>query len=185
MADAIPQLNVTGLISAIEKKFPKITFAIKEDFSASTPDNRVKIRQAISDKTKHEDVHDLKSRPLLPNQFVSISHCKSLGGFALADHPVGLDIEETQRVELKNALRIQNIHDDMNFPHPAALWAAKEAVFKSYVKDQPDVLTQVSIKGWERESEGCYTFSCKSGLGRVFLSPQWTVAVFEAVPPVV
>ncbi|MFN7263229.1 MAG: 4'-phosphopantetheinyl transferase superfamily protein [Pseudobdellovibrionaceae bacterium] len=86
---------------------------------------------------------------------LSLSHTKDLGGY-LCSHSafVGFDIETIERVREDMVLRVSNYQELQEAPSPAALWCAKEAVFKALLKlQQPKVLSSIQITGWKTDSQ--------------------------------
>lgn len=88
----------------------------------------------------------------------SISHCRSMGGFAFtvydSNHVIGLgfDLEEDSRVTPEIAQRVCKKEDEFsNAPSAASLWSAKEAAFKSLKgPKQPKVVSEIEITGWQK-----------------------------------
>lgn len=82
------------------------------------------------------DFLDLKKRPQLQNQYISISHCQTIGGFVITSKPVGLDIEEASRLNSKLISRISNAEEILNWTSTEqtieSIWTAKEASFKCF-----------------------------------------------------
>lgn len=87
----------------------------------------------------------------------SVSHCRTWGGFALAEFEsdglaIGFDVEEEVRVRPEVAERIcQDSQEALRAPSPGALWTAKEAAFKSLqdIGLQPKVILEVVIENWK------------------------------------
>jgi hypothetical protein len=110
---------------------------------------------------------------------VSVSHCPMAGGFALtlSREFIGFDLEVASRVRPTLARRICQTEEEFrSAPDAAALWASKEAAYKSLRGfQQPEVISQIEIGRWQRLSQ-CETYqvvaikgeSFGRGLGAVF-----------------
>lgn len=129
------------------------------------------------------DILDLSRLPELRSGYLSISHCPGLGGFAFDPHWVGFDIEVTNRVTPELAARIGNIEEFAAAPNPAALWCAKEAIFKAlrWAKP-PQVVMDLQLQwlsGLDFELQNHQKFRVRSGRGRVEFEGPFTLARFS------
>jgi phosphopantetheinyl transferase (holo-ACP synthase) len=168
--------DFSGLISLLKKKFPKLTFELLPQFASSAPDYRNKLRAHLYNRIQQTSLLNLDEIPRLQHGFVSISHCPTLGGYVLSKDPIGFDIEETTRVELRFVERMAH-PDDTKGPTPAALWCAKEAAFKALADQQPQVIAQIAVNNWKTIDQTF--FSCTTNAGEVFVIEHfpWTLAV--------
>lgn len=124
-----------------------IDLYVKPDFAAKQNQYRLAIRSEIS-KLTGEDVTNLNIRPQLKQHFVSISHSQHLGGFVLSKKPVGLDIEDKDRLNLKLIERISTEEERSIAPNPLFLWVAKESIFKRFSIDYK-VISAVRVVEWK------------------------------------
>lgn len=80
--------------------------------------------------------------------YYSISHSGHLGGFVLADFPVGFDLEPLSRkISVRAALRITNpLERKLKVPSPLHIWVMKEAAWKSLRRiNQPTTISRIAI----------------------------------------
>ncbi|MCE3011268.1 MAG: 4'-phosphopantetheinyl transferase superfamily protein [Proteobacteria bacterium] len=106
-------------------------------------------RKALQD---HFEQHSL---PAWQSGHLSLSHTQEIGGYISCRSAfVGFDIETVSRAREELVLRISSTQEVQEAPSAAALWCAKEAVFKALLKlQQPKVLSQIKIIGWHKESQ--------------------------------
>ncbi len=105
----------------------------------ATSSNRLKLEQHLK--------FILKNRR---GCYFSLSHTRHLGGFAVAQQPVGFDLEPTtRRVSKKAVLRFASPYELAHFNNNAlAVWVAKEAAFKALrTTAQPKVVSAIQIDG--------------------------------------
>lgn len=160
---------------------PNLLSEFRPAFSSSAENGRLDLREAVGNRLhllREPALHDL-SKPLLKlgPHFISLTHSKSIGGYLGAPFPCGLDTEQMIRVQPKTVARISTEEEMGKAPHPAFLWAAKEAVFKAlHAFQQPEVASQIEITQWKMEASGrsgifsvrnLSKFSAPSGLGCV------------------
>lgn len=169
-------LDFSGLIQTLKKELPKITVELSPVFASNAPEFRNKLRASLYQRIQEPSLLDLTQIPRLQHGFVSISHCPTLGGYVLSKDPVGFDIEESSRVEWRFVERMWH-PDDVKGPTPAAHWCAKESIFKALADQQPAVISQIAVNGWETKEENIFIFSSNSGEGVVIDFAPWTVAV--------
>lgn len=90
-----------------------------------------------------------------PNTYISVAHGGESVAVAIADEPVGVDIESLDR----NFNRIQSrymtnteiaLSDSKEWA--ARVWAAKEAIYKLYGKREVDLTKDIRITGLDSES---------------------------------
>ncbi len=150
--------------------------AIAPDWkSAGDRDHRLPIRDGLlNDLLKHfgreidavtaQAILDLRQPPSTERFSISISHTPVLGGYVwtLQPHLIGFDLEVCARVTPEIARRIAQPGELEQAPTPAALWVAKEAVFKCLLNQhQPKILTSVEIKSWETINSETFLFRAK------------------------
>jgi len=128
----------------------------------------------------------------------SISHCRTLGGFAFSVYDsghvisLGFDLEETDRVTTEIARRICLTAEEFEkAPSPASLWSAKEAAFKTLKgPQQPKTVSELELTDWRILGSQSETASVKdprsfnffSIQGLVFRKNLYTLAIFVARP---
>jgi hypothetical protein len=125
----------------------------------------------------------------------SISHAPDMGGYACTQDVgvwIGFDIELSSRVTAKITQRVCKTQQELiSAPSPAALWTAKEAAYKSLrTLNQPKVITEISIHGWENINLFTNTFDFSSaypnpgftGRGAVIQSSKFHFAFFVLRP---
>ncbi|RZA11467.1 MAG: 4'-phosphopantetheinyl transferase superfamily protein, partial [Proteobacteria bacterium] len=121
---------------------------VREEWSARHSDSREKIRAALSARWS-EDLSDLSAPPRSLKSAISISHCRLVGGFALApsEWALGFDVEEAARVRESVMERVTTSQERAEAPSLGALWAAKEAGFKA-LSSQISLISEISVGGW-------------------------------------
>lgn len=108
---------------------------------------------------------DLNKTPQIDSLFVSLSHTRSWGAFVVARCPVGLDIEISDRVLPKVALRVSSSSELHESPGPTPLWVAKEASFKCLsFSGQPRVISSVLTGNWNLSLWAEGTLPCSLSL---------------------
>jgi phosphopantetheinyl transferase (holo-ACP synthase) len=129
------------------------------EWGSRSPNHREKIHQDLDQRTR------LSGKALTS----SISHCKSLGGYALSvlgpsrNWQMGFDIEEDARVSREVARRISISEKEyLAAPSPASLWTAKEAAYKALKgPHQPAVIAELEIENWRQIDSQFETASLK------------------------
>ncbi len=158
---------MAGLILSAEEtetiqkflELPKLEIALRPTWGSEHPDFR-------------ESLHgELKKRmaKAYPFSDSSISHCRSMGGFAFttfdSDHvlQIGFDIEEDTRVRPEIARRVCMTEDEFaRAPSPASLWTAKEAAFKCLKgPKQPLVVSDLEVTNWQTHGSQYETATLK------------------------
>ncbi len=130
---------------------------LSSDWSSKKKDYRKKIRTQLYKKTKNASFLNLKTLPKSNKFFLSISHCKSLGGYALyLKKEIGFDIEEMSRITPKIIKRISTQKNQLFFnkENQKFLWVIKEAAFK-FMPDKKN-LPKMQIKTLDKTSKGFY-----------------------------
>ncbi len=131
---------------------------LSSDWSSEQKDHRKKIRAQLYKKTKNISFLNLETLPKLDNFFFSISHCKSLGGYAVYfKKKMGFDIEEKKRITPKVISRISTKKDRLFFNkgNEEFLWVIKEAAFK-FISHKKIVMSEMQINTLSKTSEGSY-----------------------------
>ncbi len=134
---------------------PFIELDMKSEWSSQTAGYRQRIRQYIFDRYCQEDrILNLEEPPDLSKGAISISHGKTLGGFAYIPHQgcIGFDIEEHRRLNKDNLKGYSaNKKEESEAPTHSALWTAKEAAFKCLRKTgrQPIAIREIEIGDWK------------------------------------
>jgi hypothetical protein len=162
-----PLARVLPLIRE-ELGLPTLEIILHPEFAAAGPASRLKIREAIIDCLKPDEVEAqtlrmLEHVPDPSNASVSISHNPSIGGFALTRQPspsIGFDVEEISRLHAKAVARISKPEELSQAP--ARVWVAKEAAYKA-LRGRPKVITALTTSAWRSVSisENLSLWSCE------------------------
>jgi len=131
----------------ISLKTPFAEVFLSSDWSSSQSKYREEIRIELYKKTRNAEHLDLTKLPKSDNFFISISHCKSLGGYALnLKEPIGFDVEQKERLKPEFIDRISTAGERAMFGDEFLpyLWSIKEAAFKRFEGDI-DVITEVQV----------------------------------------
>ena len=139
----------------ISLKTPFAEVFLSSDWSSAVPKYRDEIRIELYKKSRDASVLDLKKLPKSDKFFVSISHCKSLGGYALnLKEPIGFDVEEKQRLTAENIMRISTEQERALFGEDLQdyLWPIKEAAFKRF-EGAVGVITDVKALEFKKVNE--------------------------------
>jgi phosphopantetheinyl transferase (holo-ACP synthase) len=96
---------------------------------------------------------------------------------------VGLDIERNERVTPEIAARVAGMEEFASAPDPAAIWCAKEAVFKSLRWSRPPTVIMEIELSWLGDStfelRNGGKFGAKSGRGAIERRGPFTLAYFQ------
>lgn len=156
----------------------ELQLIVKSEWGSESPHNRELLKE-------YRNAHQ--------GEFLysSISHCRNLGILVFSNHPIGIDIEESNRANLSVVGRISS-HEEMqelelsNIP-ACNLWCAKEASYKSLQGFyQPAVVSALTIDNWTAYSD-FYQFrlqnlndfnKAKSQIGWVYSYERWTLSAF-------
>lgn len=136
-----------------------VFYNIKSNWSAVSTSNKAALRSA-AEFTKHE-----LSRKKKKSVYVSISHTKSAGGFALATRTVGFDIEpRTRKLSARATRRLGTDEELRQCPSAISLWVMKEAAWKSLKgPHQPKTITKIKIQNVKKnKSISFFGFSFKA-----------------------
>ena len=163
---------------------------LRDEWKSTALDYRDLIRRFLFENfSADKSILDLSQRPLLPQGSVSVSHSSLCGGFAITTVPgvsLGFDIEENERMREQVVARVSSSEELETAPSLAALWAAKEAAFKSFPKGvQPPVMSSISVNSWKKADDGFYT--CEAQInshsaraqGVVLINHRQTLSVFR------
>lgn len=133
---------------------PSLTLKIEKKWSSTYTDNRLLIRKDLFKKFNVPAILNLDDFPKNLDQNVSISHCPVFGGYALSDRPVGLDIEQWQRISTPLVKRICDEAIEKNIIEKcpddvAVLWSAKESAYKSLRRAEGQI-SEIKIRTFEK-----------------------------------
>lgn len=110
----------------------------------------------------------------LPDFNISVSHCRDMVAVAVARGRCGVDIERLDRNFARVAPRYLSaaeraLSDDARLP--AAVWCAKESLFKMQGREGVDLLRDVTVTSVD--------FACGTVCGRVSGNPEVTMRLFQ------
>ncbi len=161
--------------------FIKLHFKIKflaisaeSRFSSSVDQYRLHIRQDIvanyspllssSEKRK---ILNLDALPKVENLFFSISHNKSIGGYAACDQLIGFDVEEVSRLSLENIHRVCTPDEVKVCPDFKFLWSAKESAIKLFKIEL--VMSDIEVLSWQEHHGSFFYFEaiCKKASAQI------------------
>ncbi len=111
----------------------EIDFFCDLKWASTYSEHRIKLRKQIYKQTKNKSVLDLKQRPSLIDQEISISHCPKIGGFVISKNKIGLDLEQYQRLS-PNLIQRITTNDELKKigeDQLQIIWTVKESAFKS------------------------------------------------------
>ena len=182
-------------VDEIIRELPSDAELFSEASWASTsPNHRQKMRLFLKNhlhgKISAEEaaaLDDLNLVPSFRHVFSSSSHSAVAGVVVISSRPIGIDLEETQRIKIPVVQRIASQEEFRSAPSAAHLWCAKEAVFKSLLSEkQPAVLSDFSVNEWQIgstmtsfELQDWQRWSSAPGRGFVFSNSSWTFALFQ------
>ncbi len=173
-----------------------LEFFFRDTWSSQHTHHRKEMREFLIQKFHVQnsvDLNQLCNLDEIPSlhfiqKYLSISHCHDLGAIACANQPIGIDIEQTNRIQEKIVARMSTASELQNAPNPAHLWTAKEACFKALLSfQQPQVMSQIEITGWTEISRKLTTFRLNdhdrflapAGQGAVIQGENITFAIFK------
>jgi 4'-phosphopantetheinyl transferase EntD len=122
---------------------------------------------------------NINTLPTVENLFFSISHNKSIGGYAACDQRIGFDIEEVSRLSSESVTRVCTPIELTACPDFKLLWSAKESAIKLFKTEL--VMSDIEILSWnQKDSFFLFEAVChktsKKIKGVVFISEQYTAA---------
>lgn len=150
-------------------KLSHFQIVLRPEWNSFVLDHRDLIRHYIYENfSTDRRVLDLSERPILSSGSISISHSNSFGGFAVTrdeNASIGFDIEDNERIKERVVARISSTEEMESAPLLAALWAAKEAGYKSFPEGiQPSVMSDVTVENWKKIEDGFY--ECEAHLAQ-------------------
>jgi|GEM_PF-2535054 len=172
---------------------------LHERFSSSQSDHRIFLRESIYENLSAAFSREKRPQILLLDQipqpdegYLSIVHCKGIGGYIYASNPIGIDIELSARISREVIDRVAQPQELNEAPFFQLLWSAKEATFKSLRgTDQPPVASEIFIESWREQYDASpeaktYAYTAQrnensariDGVGLAGLAEGYTWAVF-------
>ncbi len=143
--------------------------AVGSQWSSTSTFHRERLRQELFDRYEAASMLlDLSGIPQLQDRSVSISHCKSTGGYCVTERDsalsVGFDVELNERVKPRHLRQVADASETIDAPSHPALWTAKEAAFKCFHGfQQPRGLKDIRIASWRRLAlEGAFAFTLEA-----------------------
>lgn len=132
---------------------PHLKVFFKSEWGSQNPEHRNLLKTELA---QHNETNNV-------TPYHSISHCPAVGALVLSSSPIGVDVEKSARVELKIVARVSSPQELEIIPSPASLWCAKEAAFKALRPyQQPSVISEISIGGWQKIDSQIETFHMKN-----------------------
>ncbi len=89
-----------------------------------------------------------------PNTYISVAHGGERVAVAIADEPVGVDIEALERNYARVKSRFMSPAEEALSEMeewPAVVWTAKEAIYKLYGKREVDLTVDIRITAFDAE----------------------------------
>ncbi len=90
----------------------------------------------------------------IPNTYISVAHGGERVAVAIADEPVGVDIEALERNYARVKSRFMSPAEEALSEMeewPAVVWTAKEAIYKLYGKREVDLTVDIRITAFDAE----------------------------------
>lgn len=152
-------MDINTYVDSIKAHFKIkfLTLHVDVRFSSAQADSRPQIRQDIVanyspllSSSEKRAILNLDTLPVVENLFFSISHNKSIGGYAACDQKIGFDIEEISRITAEVVSRISTTAEISACSDFKLLWSAKEATLKSF--KQLLVMSDIEITSWTHEN---------------------------------
>jgi hypothetical protein len=145
---------------------PSLEMHMSPLWGAETAEHRFRIRQfllenirACGGPEKIEDILNLEKVPVMSATKLSISHCPEFGIIVFAKNPVGVDVENIERIHDSIASRMATAQEFSSAPNAASLWVAKESAYKAlYSFRQPPVMSQIETGRWQKLDSHSETF---------------------------
>ena len=175
-------------------KDPQFDITLNPGWGSETENYRLKIREHLATvdsslftREQAIQLYDLNHRPQAKEGFVSISHCKSAGGFSYSKLRHGFDVEEIRRISDPVILRTSSDAERAKTPHLKFLWVAKEAAYKALSQSQDLLITDMVCTDWKQLSDfAVWTYKIRSpkviqtqlNLGFVFSTPTLFLAIY-------
>lgn len=148
------------IIDSIQSFDSQLVCEVKTDFASSEPQYREKIRASLQARFGNRRLLDLKLRPSTDGWSISVSHCRSIGGWVAIPQPrrIGFDLELIDRIREEAVARVATPEEIQKAPHFSYLWCAKEAYYKALGHEQPGTFSQVSVTDWREHGSGQWRF---------------------------
>ncbi len=177
-----------------EIKDPQFKISLNTQWSSEAANYRIKIREHLSTvesslftREQAIQLYDLNQRPAAFQGFISISHCKNIGGFSYSTLAHGFDVEEIKRIADPIIIRTSSEQERLEAPHIKLLWVAKEAAYKALSETDGLLITDLVCTGWKSISDvGIWSYKITSqktvrtqlNRGYVFSTPTLFLAVY-------
>lgn len=165
-------MSITNKILFIQNTADeKFRLILNEDWGSNHDNYRQKIRSFLSERMSMHfsreqlvQLSDLNRRPQGSDRQFSISHCLSLGGFAVSQYKVGFDVEVNSRISTEILKRVSTEQELQEAPQTEYLWVAKEAAFKALSNEvEPLVISDLICSEWQSYFENqIFGFRIKS-----------------------
>ena len=153
-----------------ELGLPSLHLEIRPEWASSHTNSRQAIRRKLKALTGI-DFSELGRLPKSERFSISISHCPTVGGFALSEEinfTLGLDLEVPERVRRETVARVSIDAELAAAPTPAHLWVAKEAAFKSLRgPHQPTTMSGLEIRASRQGPHNAQTKGSAETLGNL------------------
>jgi 4'-phosphopantetheinyl transferase EntD len=136
-----------------------VYFKINSSWSALNNENKISLRKD-ADLNRQKLMHKMNKL-----MYLSLSHTKTAGGFAVSSRPVGIDIEPRTRKLSARAIRRLGTEEELRqSPSSISLWIMKEAAWKSLKgPHQPKTITKIKIQNVRKnKSKSRFLFSFKA-----------------------
>ncbi|MEK6556502.1 MAG: 4'-phosphopantetheinyl transferase superfamily protein [Bdellovibrionota bacterium] len=149
---------------------------ITQKWAANKPEHRKLIRKKLFALTKDPQVLELSTVSKWDSGYFSISHNPSYGALVTAKQPIGIDIEQTQRVISARVLaRIASPQEQELGLTPIEIWAAKESAFKAYsALYKIRTISEINIRGVKKNiSSKTFKFSFISSKNSELVDLGW------------
>lgn len=144
---------------------------LDQNWNSKNAEHRKEIRECLSTEfSAHFSreqlvmLSDLNWLPQASSGYFSISHCRTLGGFAFSKFKCGFDMEESKRISLDILKRTSSSEELENVPRAEFLWGAKESGYKALSDTVSNlVISDLHCTGWESHYENqVFSFRLKS-----------------------
>lgn len=150
------QLKIKFLEIHLDSKFGSISGGHRENIRKHI----VQTYSPLLSTWEKKAILDLVSLPVGENLFFSISHTKSIGGYAASDQRIGFDVEEVSRLTLETVSRISSADEVKACPDFKFLWSTKEALVKLAGASQKVtyLMYDFQLSDWQQIADQTWTF---------------------------
>jgi hypothetical protein len=157
------------LIQEIHKIIPSARGEGGAVWKSGAEEHRELIRESMRSSLGGGGFNDSPPRP--KDWSVSISHCRSFGGWLAVPRPhrIGFDAEESSRVQVRIVERVCSRQEIAECPDPAYLWSAKEAYFKALEHEQPQTITELTVRDWMPMGSGIFHFAPEKNMRGILI----------------